>query len=261
MTAHGWTAELWIPFSQLRFNDQPERDLGTQREAVAAPAERAGLLGRHRPDAARLGLAVRRPARHRRSVADEPARGAAVRREFVADDGIAIRNDPFDNGLNLTGRVGADVKVGIGPNLTLEATVNPDFGQIEADPAEVNLTVFETIFDERRPFFIEGNNRLEPSASNYYYSRRIGARPTGPATGEYVRLSRSKHDSRRGEADGPAPHGHFARLPRRGDRGRERRRLQQRRRVRTSRSRRGRRGAWPACCRSSIARGRPSALT
>ena len=78
------------------------------------------------------------------------------------------------------------MKVGLGSNLTLEATINPDFGQIEADPAEVNLTVFETIFDERRPFFIEGNNVLEAGTSNYYYSRRIGARPTGPATGDFV---------------------------------------------------------------------------
>jgi hypothetical protein len=64
--------------------------------------------------------------------------------------------------------------------------VNPDFGQIEADPAEVNLTVFETIFDERRPFFIEGNSVLEAGTSNYYYSRRIGARPNGSAAGDYV---------------------------------------------------------------------------
>ena len=78
------------------------------------------------------------------------------------------------------------MKVGLGSNLTLEATINPDFGQIEADPAEVNLTVFETIFDERRPFFIEGNSVLEAGTSNFYYSRRIGARPTGPATGEFV---------------------------------------------------------------------------
>src|SRR5690349_5919436 len=95
-------------------------------------------------------------------------------------------NNPFDNGVNLGGRVGADMKAGIGSNLTLEATVNPDFGQIEADPAEVNLSVFETTFDERRPFFIEGNNLLETPGTRSYYSRRIGARPIGPAAGDYV---------------------------------------------------------------------------
>ena len=88
--------------------------------------------------------------------------------------------------MNLTGAGGRGHEGGLGSNLTLEATINPDFGQIEADPAEVNLTVFETTFSERRPFFIEGNNVLEAGTSNYYYSRRIGARPTGPASGDFV---------------------------------------------------------------------------
>ena len=79
---------------------------------------------------------------------------------YVAADsrlaGTRAAGDPFTGGANLAGRVGADVKVGLGSNLTLEATVNPDFGQVEADPAEVNLSVFETFFDERRPFFVRG---------------------------------------------------------------------------------------------------------
>ena len=82
--------------------------------------------------------------------------------------------------------LGADVKVGLGPNLTLDVAFNPDFGQIDADPAEVNLTVFETIFSERRPFFLEGNDVLTAGTGNYYYSRRIGARPSGPASGDFV---------------------------------------------------------------------------
>ncbi|MDP6580182.1 MAG: DUF5916 domain-containing protein [Vicinamibacterales bacterium] len=86
----------------------------------------------------------------------------------------------------LGGRVGADIKYGLGSNLTLDVAFNPDFGQIEADPAEVNLTVFETIFSERRPFFLEGNNVLTAGTGNYYYSRRIGARPGGFASGDYV---------------------------------------------------------------------------
>ena len=96
------------------------------------------------------------------------------------------RDDPFTGGGNLEGRVGLDVKLGLGSNLTLEATVNPDFGQVEADPAEVNLSAFETFFDERRPFFIEGSDLLTGNANNYFYSRRIGAAPTGPASGDFV---------------------------------------------------------------------------
>ena len=97
------------------------------------------------------------------------------------------------------------MKVGIGSNLTLEATINPDFGQIEADPAEVNLTVFETIFDEKRPFFIEGNNVLAAGteqllllaphrrASDHSHDRTL------------CRLSRRQHDPRRREADRTLP--------------------------------------------------------
>ena len=78
------------------------------------------------------------------------------------------------------------MKIGIGSNLTLEATVNPDFGQVEADPAEVNLSAFETFFDERRPFFVEGSDLLTGNVNNYFYSRRIGAAPPAGADGDFV---------------------------------------------------------------------------
>jgi hypothetical protein len=77
--------------------------------------------------------------------------------------------------------------MGIGPNLTLDATFNPDFGQVEADPAEVNLSGFETFFDEKRPFFTEGADLLNTTAMrNYFYSRRIGAAPTVAVSGDFV---------------------------------------------------------------------------
>lgn len=94
--------------------------------------------------------------------------------------------NPFDDGLNLTRRVGLDAKAGIGPSLTLDATINPDFGQVEADPAEVNLSNFETIFSERRPFFTTGSQLFVGGANNYFYSRRVGAVPTESASGDYV---------------------------------------------------------------------------
>ena len=71
-------------------------------------------------------------------------------------------------------------------NLTFEATVNPDFGQVEADPAEVNLSAFETFFEERRPFFVESSNLLQGNVNNYFYSRRIGARPSVNVDGDFV---------------------------------------------------------------------------
>ena len=69
--------------------------------------------------------------------------------------------DPFNDGSQLGAGIGGDLKLGIGSNLTLDATVNPDFGQVEVDPAVVNLTDVETFFEERRPFFVEGASIFE----------------------------------------------------------------------------------------------------
>ncbi len=99
--------------------------------------------------------------------------------------------DPFNDGANLAAAPARDVKLGIGSNLTLEATVNPDFGQVEADPAQVNLSAFETFFDERRPFFVEGANLLVGNVEDYFYSRRIGAPPPGGASGDFVDFPRT----------------------------------------------------------------------
>jgi hypothetical protein len=84
-----------------------------------------------------------------------------------------------------------DMKVGVGPSLTFDATVNPDFGQVEADPAEVNLSGFETFFDERRPFFTEGSEMIRGSSAGYFYSRRIGAPPHASVSADFVDVPRS----------------------------------------------------------------------
>ena len=77
------------------------------------------------------------------------------------------------------------MKMGLGPNLTLQATVNPDFGQVEADPAEVNLTAIPTRFTEKRPLFTEDSQLLDLTRS-FFYSHRIGAKPSGKASGDFV---------------------------------------------------------------------------
>jgi hypothetical protein len=75
-------------------------------------------------------------------------------------------------------KVGLDIKAGIGSNITIDATINPDFGQVEADPAQVNLTGFEIRFTERRPFFTEGRNLFDLGGREFFYLRRIGSRPS-----------------------------------------------------------------------------------
>lgn len=185
-TDDGWTAELWLPFSQLRFNARAEQVFGLniKRDIPALNEENYWALVRRTESgwASRFG--------DLRGIVDVEPRLRLELLPYVSGSarftGDRDLNDPFDDGKNLGGRGGADVKYGVGSNLTLDVAFNPDFGQIEADPAEVNLTVFETIFSERRPFFLEGNDVLTAGTGNYYYSRRIGARPTGSAVGDYV---------------------------------------------------------------------------
>ncbi|MFA5907980.1 MAG: DUF5916 domain-containing protein [Vicinamibacterales bacterium] len=181
-----WTAELWIPFSQLRFNPQSDQTWGLNLfrfrptldeedywivipRTVRAWSSRFGDL---------TGIASLVPPR-RIEALPYVAGGSTI-------NGDRDPSDPFDDGKNLHARVGADVKMGLGPNFTLETAINPDFGQVEADPAEVNLTAFETRFPEKRPFFLEGAQLFNIGHPNFYYSRRIGTRPIGPATGDYV---------------------------------------------------------------------------
>ena len=85
-------------------------------------------------------------------------------------------------GTDGSGSVGLDAKVGLTSNFTLDATVNPDFGQVEADPSVVNLTAYETFYEEKRPFFLEGRKILSfevEDEDQLFYSRRIGAPPSG----------------------------------------------------------------------------------
>tara|TARA_B100001123_G_scaffold153533_1_gene177598 strand:+ start:15285 stop:17990 length:2706 start_codon:yes stop_codon:yes gene_type:complete len=186
ITEDGWIAELWLPFSQLRFNAGEDQiwGLNVKRYVPSRDEENYWALVKRTES----GWSSRFGELHGIGQLQQPSRlevlpYAAGSMRRTADRDLS---DPFDDGKNLMGRVGADLKYGFGSNLTLDVTVNPDFGQIDADPAEVNLTVFETIFSERRPFFLEGNNVLTAGTGNYYYSRRIGARPVGPAAGEFV---------------------------------------------------------------------------
>jgi len=91
-----------------------------------------------------------------------------------------IPGNPYAKGMHFGGRAGLDAKIGLSNNFTLDATINPDFGQVEADPSEMNLTAFETYFEEKRPFFIEGNNifSFDFDGDDLFYSRRIGHAPS-----------------------------------------------------------------------------------
>ncbi|HEV8381423.1 MAG TPA: DUF5916 domain-containing protein [Gemmatimonadales bacterium] len=184
--AGGWTAEMRIPFSQLRFTKQPVQVWGFNADRwnpatsedvywIPVPSNRNGwssFMGDL------VGIEGIKPTR-RLELMPYAAGDSRLQSDVAAAD-------PFNGGANLAGRVGADLKMGLGPNITLDGTVNPDFGQVEADPAVVNLSAFEVFFDEKRPFFTEGNQLLRGNGPSYFYSRRIGARPPCNAGGDFV---------------------------------------------------------------------------
>ena len=182
----GWTAEMRIPFSQLRFNEREGQVWGLNMNRyipsrdedvywVLVPKDETGW-------SSRMGtLAGIQGVRPRRRVELVPYSAANTTLRGNRD-----LNNPFDDGYNLKARAGGDLKMGLGSSLTLDATINPDFGQVEADPAEVNLSAVPTFFNERRPFFTEGANLLRGNGAAYFYSRRIGEAPRGSASGDYV---------------------------------------------------------------------------
>jgi hypothetical protein len=184
----GWTAELRIPFSQLRFPASAapvwginfNRFIPRTREDdfwIVVPKDRTGWASYFGELRGLDGVAPRL----RLEVLPYVSGSLAIRsRALVGDD------DPFAEPLGPGGAAGVDLKLGLGPDLTVDATVNPDFGQVEADPAVVNLGAFEITLPERRPFFIEGSPIFASQPRRYFYSRRIGGPPRLTADGRYV---------------------------------------------------------------------------
>ncbi|WP_257453375.1 carbohydrate binding family 9 domain-containing protein [Archangium lipolyticum] len=189
-TSDGWVAELRIPFSQLRFNGKGEQVWGVNINRyiprrneddfwVVVPRDVTGWSSHFGELHGIRGVA----SSHRVELVPY------VSSDLQLDSGGNPRaGTPFEHQRPYAGRVGLDAKVGLGPNLTLDATVNPDFGQLDADPAQVNLTAFESVFDERRPFFTEGSQLFNSgNGPNYFYSRRVGGAPRLSAEADFVR--------------------------------------------------------------------------
>ncbi len=184
----GWNAEYRIPLSQLRFGNVPqgtERVWGfqVQRDIARRQARDSwskwtrndpGLISKFGDLRGLVDLA--RPSR----LEVMPYVSARATRA-PGDD-----NNPFYNSTDLTPSIGGDLRYGLPGGLTLTATVNPDFGQVEVDPSVVNLSAFESFFPEKRPFFLEGSDVFgfgqtrsfnNYGGQEYFYSRRIGRSP------------------------------------------------------------------------------------
>ncbi len=181
----GWTAEFRIPLSQLRFppNGSPTfgmafiRNIGRSGERISWPAihkAKSGLVSQFAEVSGFAGLTS-----PRRLELTPYTVAKSVPQHQLDGNGATAGYDRAS-----ISTVGADIKYGLTSNFTLDATINPDFGQVEADPSNLNLTAFETFYSERRPFFLEGAglfrfdvNCNDGNCSGLFYSRRIGRRP------------------------------------------------------------------------------------
>lgn len=184
--AQGWSAEFRIPLSQLRFNpSRADQIWGIQlSRRIARKGENAAFS--FTPRTEQRGI-------HRFGHLTGLGRLSAPKRLELVPYALmknvnpdADRNDPLRKRNEVVPGFGLDVKYGITSNLTLDATFNPDFGQVEVDPAVVNLSAFETFYPEKRPFFVEGANifsfgdmRSQNNSNGYSFlhSRRIGRAP------------------------------------------------------------------------------------
>jgi hypothetical protein len=171
----GWSAEFRIPFSQLRFSITPgepvvwgfniRRDITYNAEMIRWVGTPRGAQG----FVSRFGhLTFEKPP-------------SAPRRLEVQPFTLARQERTTNLGNDHDATVGLDFRMGLGTATTLSAAVNPDFGQVEQDPAVLNLSVFETFLQEKRPFFTEDSRTLVPTVApqaTMFHSRRIGQRPS-----------------------------------------------------------------------------------
>lgn len=183
--AEGWSAELRIPLSQIRY------DATEGVQVWGFDVHRLRLASNERTFfslVSRLQQGTVSQFGTLEGVRVPESVGRTELRPYVVSSlhrGPAEAGDPFFDGSATNARVGVDLRYGLGAAFTLDATINPDFGQVEADPAVINLSDFETFFDERRPFFVEDARVFDFSLSGgrnqLFYSRRIGRSPQGDA--------------------------------------------------------------------------------
>ncbi|HTY38523.1 MAG TPA: DUF5916 domain-containing protein [Bacteroidota bacterium] len=200
----GWSAEFRIPFSQLRFSKSDHYVWGIEiYRGIKRRNEESYLVLHPRTDRVRVsrwiqlaGIEQIQPPSRIELLPYATATGKFIQQPAV-DAFNTNRSDPFKNQRRYPMNVGADAKVGLTGDITLDLSLNPDFAQVEVDPAVVNLTAYETYYQEKRPFFIEGSTILnfgrggaallqdfDWSDPSFFYSRRIGRAPQGSVSHE-----------------------------------------------------------------------------
>jgi hypothetical protein len=194
----GWNTEMRIPLSQLRFSKTDKQVWGLEVARYIYRKQELSLWQLIPNDAS--GMVHMYGEMH-------GIEGIKPKKQLeIAPYGVAgyehyepVEGNPFRTGKEHKLNAGVDGKIGLTNNITMDFTVNPDFGQVEADPSQLNLTAYETFYEEKRPFFVEGKNIFnyqlmmgdgDLASENLFYSRRIGRRPQGyPSTmqeGDYT---------------------------------------------------------------------------
>ena len=188
----GWTAEMKIPFTQLRFGNAEEqiwgfnvvRNIFRKNERSLwqrIPNDKAGFISESGELHGLINLKLQKQL--------EIQPYTVLQYDSYPKEG----NNPYRDGIDFKVNAGLDAKIGITNDLTLDLTVNPDFGQVEADPGAIALDGFQIFFREQRPFFVENSNIFDyefaNGSDNLFYSRRIGRNPHRSAnltTGEFA---------------------------------------------------------------------------
>ncbi|MEP7269831.1 MAG: DUF5916 domain-containing protein [Saprospiraceae bacterium] len=196
----GWTAEVQIPFSQLRFDDAAEKIWGFQiTRRIFRQEERS--TWQYIPQSASGWVSEFAELHGLNNIKSRKQLEIAPYTVAKTELYPAEKGNPFATGSDSKVTVGLDGKIGVTNDLILDFTINPDFGQVEADPSQVRIDGFQNFFTERRPFFIESSNIFDyqltgsEAGGDYdsdllFYSRRIGGSPHGFPEfndGEYAR--------------------------------------------------------------------------
>jgi hypothetical protein len=182
----GWSAEFRIPFSQLRYATDGDQSWGLN---FIRGISRKGEMAAWAPPSMKESAVVSRFG-DLTGIVFEEQKSSRMEGQIYSTGNLRRQpgdsNDPFYKKNDFGGGVGLDLKYGLTSDLTLDVAINPDFGQVEADPGVMNLTSFESYFADKRPLFSEGSSIFNISLGfspednqSLFYSRRIGAAPTG----------------------------------------------------------------------------------
>ncbi|MBW6502036.1 MAG: carbohydrate binding family 9 domain-containing protein [Bacteroidales bacterium] len=188
-----WVAEMEVPFSQLRYSSDDEQVWGmhTWRWISRLQEESNWEIQ------SRTGPGMLYNFGELRGIKGLKKSRRLEVMPFALGELRTMEKEPGNpfvkNGRVWGGNIGLDAKIGVSTNYTIDLTVNPDFGQVESDPSVMNLTAFETFYEEKRPFFLEGLTIFDYEFNNQtlFYSRRIGHSPSrniNPAEGSFVRM-------------------------------------------------------------------------